>query len=149
VLSAYTVDDIIAVGGQEILVGTAPLLPLIATGIVLTAAGIYGVLAFAFARRAKELAVRIALGATTRDIVGLVAAHGVRLIVVGTIVGIGITFALTRVVRALGGAGSIFDPGWPAFVLPALLIAAIGAAATWAPLRRALHLDPAVLLRAD
>ena len=100
------------------LVGTAPLLPLIATGMLLTAAGIYGVLAFAITRRSKELAVRVAIGATGRDIVRLVTAHSLRLVVLGTCFGIGATFALTRVARAAGGGGSVFDPGWAAFVVP-------------------------------
>ena len=53
-----TVEQIKTIIGQEILVGTFPLFPLIATGMLLTAAGIYGVLAFAVSRRATELAVR-------------------------------------------------------------------------------------------
>jgi len=60
--SLFTLDQIIAVGSQETLVGTAPLAPLIATGMLLTAAGIYGVLAFAIARRSKEFALRVAIG---------------------------------------------------------------------------------------
>src|SRR5262249_22957346 len=121
-----TLDRIIDVGGQEILVGTAPLAPLIATGMPLTAAGIYGVLAFAIVRRSKELAVRVAIGASRRQIAGLVAAHSVRLVAIGTLCGIGATFALSRVVRASGGAGSFLDPTWPAFAAPVVIIFAIG-----------------------
>ena len=114
----FTLDQIIAIGCQEMLVGTAPLVPLIATGMLLTAAGIYGVLAFAIARRSKELALRVAIGASSREVVRLVTAHSVRLVAVGTIVGIGATFALGRIVRASGGGGSFLDPRWPAFVIP-------------------------------
>src|SRR6185295_10090941 len=115
VANAFTLDQIIATAGQEMLVGTAPLFPLIATGMLLTAAGLYGVLAFAITRRSRELAVRVAIGATGRDIVRLVTAHSLRLVVLGTCLGIGATFALTRVARASGGGGSVFDPGWAAF----------------------------------
>jgi predicted permease len=146
---AYTLDQVIAIGGQEILVGTAPLVPLILTGTILTAAGIYGVLAFAIARRSKELAVRIAIGATAADVVGLVARHSLRLIAAGVVLGIGVTFGLTRIVRASGGGGSIFDPAWPAFVAPLLIVVGIGAIATWIPARRARQIDPALLLRTD
>jgi ABC-type antimicrobial peptide transport system permease subunit len=147
IANAFTLDQIIAISGQEILVGTAPLFPLIATGMLLTAAGIYGVLAFAITRRSKELAVRVAIGASGRDIVRLVSAHSLRLTALGTFCGVGATFALARVARAAGGGGSMFDPRWPAFAVPVLIIVGIGALATWFPSRRALKIDPAVLLR--
>jgi hypothetical protein len=147
VANAFTLDQIINISGQEILTGTAPLAPLIATGMLLTAAGIYGVLAFAITRRSKELAVRVAIGATGRDLVRLVTAHSLRLVALGTFCGAGATFALTRVARAAGGGGSVFDPDWPAFVLPVAIILVIGALATWIPSRRALRINPAVLLR--
>jgi predicted permease len=145
--SLFTLDQVIAIGSQETLVGTAPLVPLIATGMLLTAAGIYGVLAFAIARRSKEFALRVAIGASGRDIVRLVTGHALRLVAAGTIIGIGATFALGRIVRASGGGGSFLDPRWPAFVVPVLIIAVIGLFATWVPSRRALRINPAVLLR--
>jgi putative ABC transport system permease protein len=147
VANSFTLDQIIATAGEEMLVGTAPLAPLIAIGMLLTAAGIYGVLAFAIARRSKELAVRVAIGATGRDVVRLVTAHSLRLIALGTCCGIGAAFALTRIARAAGGGGSVFDPGWTAFVVPVAIILVIGALATWIPSRRALRIDPAILLR--
>ncbi len=54
---------------------------------------------------------------------------------------------MTRVARAAAGGGSVFDPGWPAFVVPVAIIFVIGALATWIPSRRALTINPAVLLR--
>jgi ABC-type antimicrobial peptide transport system permease subunit len=56
-------------------------------------------------------------------------------------------FALARVVRAGGGAGSIWDPALYSFVLPVVVVVAVGAIATWIPSRRALKIDPVVLLR--
>jgi len=145
----FTFDQIIAVGSQETLVGTAPLVPLIATGMLLTAAGLYGVLAFAIARRSKELALRMAIGASGREVVRLVTLHSVRLVALGTIVGIGATFAIGRIVRVSGGGGSFLDPRWPAFVIPIGIIVAIAALATFVPSRRALRINPAILLRAQ
>ena len=145
----FTLDQIIAIGSQETLVGTAPLVPLIATGMLLTAAGLYGVLAFAIARRSKELALRMAIGASGREVVWLVTLHSVRLVALGTIVGVGATFALGRIVRASGGGGSFLDPRWPAFVIPIAIIVAIAALATFVPSRRALRINPAILLRAQ
>jgi putative ABC transport system permease protein len=148
VTNAIGIDQIIEVGGQEMLVGTAPLAPLIATGMLLTAAGIYGVLAFAITRRSKELAVRVAIGATGRDLVRLVSAHSVRLVAIGTGYGVGITYGLARIMRAAGGGGSAFDPNLAAFVVPVVVVAVIAALATWIPSRRALNINPAILLRA-
>ena len=133
--------------GQEMLVGTAPLVPLIAIGMLLTTTGIYGVLAFAIARRSKELALRIAIGASARDLIRLVAAHSLRLVAIGTVLGIAAMFGLTQIVRAGGGAGSPFDPAWPAFAIPVAIVVAIGALATWIPSRRAMRINPAILLR--
>ena len=58
--------------------------------------------------------------------------------------------ALTRIVRAAGGAGSAFDtPGWQAFAVPVLIVVCVGVFATWIPVRRALSVDPAVVLRME
>ena len=146
-MGMFTFDEITEVAGQEMLVGTAPLVPLIAIGMMLTMAGVYGVLAFAITRRSRELAVRVAIGATAGDLVRLVTAHSARLLATGTVAGIGLTFALSRIVRANGGVGSIYDPPWPAFVVPVLIVAAIGILATWIPSRRALTINPSTLLR--
>jgi len=145
--NAETVDQMIEVMGQEMMLGTAPFFPLVTIGMLLTAAGIYGVLAFAIARRSRELAVRVAVGASASDVVRLVTAHTIRLIAAGSTLGLVLMFGLSRVVRAGGGAGSIWDPGLHAFVLPVLVVVAVGAIATWIPSRRALKIDPVVLLR--
>lgn len=144
---AFTLSQIRSVGAQEILVGTAPLIPLITIGLLLTAAGIYGVLAFAIARRAKELAVRLAIGATNRHVIALVGMQAARLVGAGAVTGVGLTFALSRVVRATGGAGTIYDPPLLAFVVPAVILAATGLVASWIPSRRALKINPAIVLR--
>jgi predicted permease len=149
VTSASTADQLLTVIGQEILVGTAPLFPLIVIGMLLTTAGIYGVLAFAVTRRSRELAVRVAVGADRWDLVRLVSTQSLKLVGVGCTFGIGLTFALSRVVRASGGAGSIWDPAWQAFIAPLLIIAIIGVFATWLPSRRAMRINPAALLRTD
>jgi ABC-type antimicrobial peptide transport system permease subunit len=105
------------------------------------------VLAFAITRRSRELAVRMAIGATGGDVVRLVTGHTIRLVGIGATLGIGLTFGLSRVVRAVGGAGSIFDPALHVFVWPVVAVIVIGAVATWVPSRRALRINPAVLLR--
>jgi putative ABC transport system permease protein len=143
--AVFTFDQVIAVGGSEILVGAFAMLPLIGTGILLTAAGIYSVLSFAVARRSRELAVRLAIGASSGDLVRLVAVHSLRLVLTGTLLGIGATFWVTRIVQ---GAGGVFDsPGWMAFGVPVMLVVIVAVLATWVPSRRVLRISPAALLR--
>jgi putative ABC transport system permease protein len=147
VTRADTLDQTIRIIGQEILFGTSPLFPLIAIGLLLTTAGIYGVLAFALTRRARELAIRVAVGASGRDLVRLISAQTLRLVLLGLMLGTALTFGLARLVRAGGGAGSIFDPGLAAFAVPIAIVIFIGLIATWLPARRASKIDPVVLLR--
>ena len=147
VSSVETVDQMIDAGGREMLVATAPLVPLVTIGILLTMAGIYGVLAFAIARRGRELAVRVAVGASASDVVRLITAQTLRLVAAGSILGLLLMFALARLVRSGGGAGSIWDPAIHSFALPVLVIGVVSALATWIPSRRALKIDPVVLLR--
>jgi putative ABC transport system permease protein len=142
-----TIDAILDIGSRELMVGVFPMAPLIATGLLLTAAGVFSVLAFAVARRANELAVRIAIGANRADLLRLVALQSARLVCLGTLLGIAATLALTRLAQ---GTGGVFDtPGWQAFVIPMIVVLTIGVCATWVPLRRALAINPATLLRAS
>jgi predicted permease len=145
--SVSTMRQIMTVAGLEYLAGTAPLFPLIVIGMMLTSSGIYGVLAFAVSRRTRELAIRVAVGAERGNQIRLVMAHSLRLVVVGATFGTALTFGLSRLVRAAGGAGSLYDPPWPAFVIPVVLVMIVAALATWIPARRALRVNPALLLK--
>jgi predicted permease len=147
VTNSYTADQLLDIIGQEILVGMAPLFPLVVIGMLLTMAGVYGVVAFAVTRRARELAIRVAVGAGRRDLIRLVGGQSFRLIAIGSTLGIAATFALSRLVRANGGAGTIWDPGVQAFSAPLVVVFVIGVFATWFPSRRALKINPANLLR--
>jgi ABC-type antimicrobial peptide transport system permease subunit len=146
--TVVTLRQMITVIGQEYLVGTAPLFPLIVIGMMLTSSGIYGVLAFAVSRRTRELAIRVAVGAERGNQIRLVMAHSLRLVLSGATFGIALTFGLSRLVRAAGGAGSLYDPPWLAFVIPVLIVIVVAALATWIPARRALRVNPASLLKA-
>ena len=146
--SAYTLRQIMTVASKEYLAGTAPLFPLIVIGMLLTSSGIYGVLAFAVSRRSRELAIRVAIGADRGQQIRVVIAHSLRLVVIGSACGIALTFGLSRLVRAAGAAGSLYDPPLPAFVLPVILVLFVAMLATWIPARRALRVNPASLLKA-
>jgi len=149
VTNAMTLQQMLDLQSRETLAGTVPFVPLIVIGMLLTSSGIYGVLAFAITRRSRELAVRVAIGASRAEQVRLVAMHSLRLLALGLACGVGLTFALSRVVRAAGGAGSFLDPSWPAFVVPVLIVLVVGALATWIPTRRALRINPATILRSN
>jgi hypothetical protein len=147
VTDAYTYTQMLGTLTNEWLVAIAPLGPLIAIGITLTAAGIYGVLAFAIARRTRELAVRVALGATARDQVTLITGRSARLVAIGAGGSVGVTFVLAQIARIGGAAGSVMEPPWTAFVLPVVIMVVVAAIATWLPTRRARRIDPAILLK--
>jgi predicted permease len=146
--SAFTLRQILTVAGKEYLAGTAPLFPLIVIGMLLTSSGIYGVLAFAVSRRSRELAIRIAIGADRGQQIRVVIAHSLRLVLIGSACGLALTFGLSRLVRAAGGAGTLYDPPLAAFALPVLIVIVVAALATWIPVRRALRVNPASLLKA-
>jgi ABC-type antimicrobial peptide transport system permease subunit len=140
-----TLDERLGVINREILAGTYPLVPLIAIGLLLTAAGVYGVMAFSVSRRSLEIALRSTLGATRGDILRLVAGDVARLVIVGAAIGVGLTFVLTRVAQ---GRGGVFDaPGWTTFVVPVLLMTLVASIAAWIPAVRALRIKPMTLLR--
>ena len=116
-----------------------------AIGLLLGVLGLYAVIAFAVARRTREIGIRMALGATAKSILQRVLASG--LIVTGSGVAIGLAgaFALTRYLAQFLDRVSTHDPAAFAGV-PALLVAA-ALAACWAPARRAAKVDPAVTLK--
>ena len=147
VSGAFSLQSVVDIIGREILTAVYPMTPLIATGLLLSATGIYGVLAFAVARRARELAIRVAIGATGTQLVVLVVSLSLRLVGLGILFGIGATFALSRFAQ---GQGGVFDsPSFGVFVVPIIIVLAVGSLATWLPSRRALSVNPAGLLRAE
>jgi predicted permease len=118
-----------------------------AVAVALSAAGLYGVLAYLVGLRARELALRAALGATERDAARLVAGGALRLTALGVCLGAAAAFALRGVVASqLYGVGA-GDPA--AFGGAALLLAAVALAASAAPVVRAARTDPAAALRAE
>jgi predicted permease len=148
--SAFAISAVIEVGAREIIAFAVAMSPLLAIGVFLTATGIFGVLAFAIARRAKELALRIALGASRAEVGRTVLVQSLGLLTLGSALGMAVTFALSRLVGAAGGGGSSFDtPGWEAFAIPVLVVMGVGGLASWIPVARALRIDPALLLKTE
>jgi putative ABC transport system permease protein len=115
--------------------------------LLLAAIGIYGVIAYSTAQRAREFGVRIALGARRADVLRAVLGDAVRLVVTGIVIGLGASLALTRVLESQLYEVSATDPS--VLVGISLLLGATAIAASYLPARRATRVDPVVALRAE
>ncbi len=121
----------------------------IAAGVALLlgAVGIYGVIAYVVSQRTREIGVRMALGARSGDVQGMVVRQGLRVTVLGVGLGMIGAFALTRVMATLLFGVSATDP--VTFGLVPLVLAGVALLASYLPARRASHIDPTEALRAE
>ncbi len=113
--------------------------------LLLTAIGIYGVMAYSVAQRRQEIGIRLALGAQRGDVLRLVVGSGMKLAALGVLIGITAAFALTRLMEALLYGVKPFDALTIASV--AALLSLIALLACWLPARRAVNVNPLVALR--
>ena len=118
-----------------------------AAALFMATVGLYGVLSFSVSRRTKELGIRMALGASGRDVTRLVVRQGGKQLAVGLGAGLVIAYGLTRVIKILMFEVTPQDP--PVFTLVVLLIAGVGLLASLIPARRATAVQPTVALRAE
>jgi len=116
-----------------------------ALALVLAAIGIYGIMAFSVVQRTHEIGVRMALGASTSDVLKLILRNGFKLALIGIVVGLLVAFAATRVLSTLLFGVSATDP--TIFLIDALLLALVALAACLVPAMRATKIDPLISLR--
>jgi ABC-type antimicrobial peptide transport system permease subunit len=112
---------------------------------LLTALGLYGVLTFSVVRRTREIGIRVALGAQRRDVMKLIMTRGLILVGVGVAAGIGASFALARVLKAL--LFGIEPTNALVMVSVSVGLALVALLACYIPARRATKVDPLVALR--
>jgi putative ABC transport system permease protein len=116
-----------------------------AIGLLLAAAGIYGLIAYSVAQRTREFGIRMALGASSRDIMTSVVRSGAVLALIGIGAGITASLALTRTLRGFVWGVSILDPA--TFAAVAVLLVVVAVAASVIPAVRAVRLNPVSALR--
>lgn len=141
----YTLSDRVAFNFKPVRMARSMLVIFGGLALMLSLVGLYGVVSSVASMRAREVAIRLALGASAGQIRALIAAHGLRLVIPGAIVGAAAAYASTQLLRSLLYGVHPHDPA--TFVLVPLLLIGVALAATYGPVRRSTRVDPAVALR--
>jgi len=113
--------------------------------LLLSAVGLYSVMAYVVSQRTREVGIRMALGAQPRDVLRLMAAYGMNLAFIGLAIGLGLAFVLARALSAVLIGISVYD--LTIFLAVPVLLTVVAAAACVFPARRATKVDPLVALR--
>jgi len=116
-----------------------------AIALTLASVGLYSVMAYSVTQRAHELGIRIAVGASPRDILRLILGHGVRLTLIGAAVGLLVSLLVTRALANLLFGVSATDP--LTFIAVPIVLALVAMLACYLPARRAMRVDPIIALR--
>lgn len=115
--------------------------------LLLAAVGLYGVISYSAAQRTQEIGIRVALGATRGEVLGLIMRQGMKVAGVGLFIGLALSLVLTRAMKGLLVGVSATDPATLGITAGLLLV--VAAVACFVPARRATRVDPVVALRFD
>jgi putative ABC transport system permease protein len=115
--------------------------------LVLTIIGLYGVMSYSVAQRTNEIGIRMALGAQTHDVLRLIVKDGVKIVVIGLLVGMGGALLLTKLLETLLFGVTTRDP--LTFLLIAALLSVVAMLACCIPALRATRVDPLEALRSE
>jgi len=147
-VSTLAEDVDASTAGERLMAALASLFATIA--VVLTAVGLYGLLAYVVAQRRREIGIRMALGAQTVDVGVLVGRQTLAMVVGGVVVGLAAAVASAHWMRSLDVVLYGVTPSDPrSFVAAAVLVALVAAVAVAIPLARAMHIEPAAALRQE
>jgi ABC-type antimicrobial peptide transport system permease subunit len=147
IMSAQTLEDSVALGlaPQRVIVSVSGSLGIV--GLLLAGMGIYGVTAYAVARRTREIGIRIALGARRADIISMVLRESLALTLIGSATGLLIAAAIGQVLAGFLFGVQPIDP--ITFTGTTVLFVASGLAACYVPVRRATRIDPTQAIRSE
>ena len=145
VYNIMTMENVFSQSLAEPQVITSLLATFAAVALILAAIGVYSVMSYSVAQRTHEVGVRMALGAQQRHVLRMILGQGLKLVLVGVVIGVTTAFAVTRVVSNLLFGVTATDPA--IFVAVPLLLVVIAILASYLPARRALKVDPIIALR--
>jgi putative ABC transport system permease protein len=117
------------------------------TGLALAVVGLYGLLAFITTQRAHEIGVRMALGATKGNILRLITGDGLRMVIIGGLLGLGLAMAVSQMLSTLLYQVSAYDLF--TYIVVPLFLSLVALVAILIPARRGMRVDPAATLRAE
>jgi ABC-type antimicrobial peptide transport system permease subunit len=146
-LSVITQEESIAKDKSILSTGALSTLTTFLGGLALLLAtiGIYGVTAWSVVQRTREIGIRMALGAQHRDVLSLVLRHGMKLVLLGMVVGLPLALAVTQLMKSFLFGLPPIDP--ITFTVVPALLTSVGLIACYIPARRATKVDPLVALR--
>jgi len=142
-----TMDDALSTSVSQPRFYTLLLSGFAAVALLLSGLGIYGVISYAASQRMREFGIRVALGATPRDVSRLVVRRGLTLTIAGIGGGVVVALLATRALQGLLFDVQALDA--MTFVSVGVLLAAVATLASWLPARRAARVDPVIAMRAD
>jgi len=118
-----------------------------ASALLLAAIGIYGLMAYSVEQRTQEIGIRLALGAASADVRRMIVVQGMRLAIVGVVIGLASAFGLARIISNLLYGVTARDP--LVFIAVPLVLTTVALVGVWLPARRAIRVDPVTALRAE
>jgi len=145
VFSIRSMDQLLGGSRAQRLLTLTLLVGFAALALLLAAVGIYGVISYSVKQRTHELGIRTALGAQRRDVLKLILTQGLKLALIGAVIGLGVALALTRWMETLLFGVRPTDPLTFAVITVVLMLVAL--VACWIPARRATKVDPILALR--
>jgi putative ABC transport system permease protein len=142
-----TLEEVLSIASAQRRFNMTLLLSFAGLALALALIGVYGVVAYGVAQRTREIGIRVALGATRRDVVALVVKSGAMWSIAGITVGLAGAFAASRLITGLLFGVTAGDPA--TFVTIAVVMTGVALGASYLPARRAASVDPVTALRTE